>query len=132
MGVWPYPWDKQPNPLVIPPGFLRNQVQIQAPSGTKDSTGGVNQSWSPILTAMAGIITLAQREVYQTGQFTGQITHRITLRWPGESIVIASEMRVVFGKRIFVIQAPPDNVQERNRVIHLLCLEMSNGGQACS
>lgn len=136
MAIWPYPWESQLNPLVIPPGFLRNQVQIQRPSGDKDDFGQPLDGWTIVLTAMAGIISLVQREVWQNGMFSGQVTHRVTLRWPGPDVTIASGMRVVFGSRTFVVQAPPDNVQERNRVLHLLCLEIDGGGvgggQGCS
>lgn len=125
-----YPWWQNRNPFSVSAGELRHQVQIQSPPVAKNDAGEPTGDWMVVLTALAGIASLAQREVYQTGQFSGQLTHKITLRWPGEG-VIASGMRVVFGQRTFVIQAPPDNVQERNRLVNLLCLEIDGGGQNC-
>lgn len=130
---WPYPWDKNVNPLVIPPGYCRNQVTIQRKSSEQDSGGDPTESWIPVLTALAGITTQTQREAYQTGQvaqFVPQVVHIVTLRYPVPDVMIAGGMQVVFGARIFIVQAA-DNVQERNRVLNLTCLEV-NGGAACS
>jgi SPP1 family predicted phage head-tail adaptor len=127
MGTWPYPWLKNKNPFAIPPGSLRNQIAVQQKSNTVTGTGSPLASWTTILTCMAAINTTAEREVYQTGQFSGQVTHRVSIYWPGVSIPITAGMQVLFGTRVFTIQAV-DNVQERNRVLHLMCLEI-NGVQ---
>ncbi|GGA80712.1 hypothetical protein GCM10011507_34910 [Edaphobacter acidisoli] len=112
---------------MIPPGSLRYQVSVQAQSTTQDSLGGQTETWATILTCMAAIETISQREAYQEGQFSAQVTHRVSMYWPGVSLVIQGGMRVLFGSRILLIQTP-ENVQERNRVLHLHCLEI-NGAQ---
>lgn len=128
MGMWPYPWEKHSNPLAIPPGALRFQVALQQKgAGAVTGTGSPVAAWTTVLTCMAAITTTAQREVYQTGQFSGQVTHRVSIYWPGASIAVTSGMQVLFGTRTFTIQAT-DNAQERNRVLHLMCLEI-NGVQ---
>jgi len=125
MGDSPYPWRKQPNPFVIPAGSLRFQIAIQQKSSTSfTATGSPLATWSTVWLGMAAMNTLTQREVYQTGQFSGQVTHRVSIYWPGASIAIVSGMQVLFGTRTFTIQAV-DNVQERNRVLHLMCLEIN-------
>lgn len=127
MGNWGYPWPKNKNPLALPPGSLRDQITIQQKSLTPDPATGklpVNgAAWSNLLTVMAKIRTLTQREVYQSGQIVGQVTHEIAMYWPGISMPIEGGMQVVFGNRIFLIQTP-ENVQERNRVLLLHCLEI--------
>jgi SPP1 family predicted phage head-tail adaptor len=120
---FPYPWQGVRDPLAIPSGAMRHEIQIQQQTTTPDSFGQPQPTWTTVLTAMAAFATLSEREVYQL-QFTAQVTHRITVRWPGTSIGIAGGMRVLFGTRVFLIQTP-DNVQERNRVLHLMCLEIN-------
>jgi SPP1 family predicted phage head-tail adaptor len=122
----------KPQPSMQPqswPGFnpsqLRHQVTIQQKSTTPTPTGSPQAAWSTVLTCWAGIMTLASKEAFQTGGFSGQMTHRISIRWPGPDVAITAGMQVLFGSRAFTIQAPPENVQERNVVLHLLCLELS-------
>ncbi len=43
----------------------------------------------------------------------------------------AAGMQVAFGVRKFTVQTV-ENVQERNRVVHLMCLEVNGGGAGCS
>jgi SPP1 family predicted phage head-tail adaptor len=123
---YPYPYQNVKDPLALPAGMLRHEISIQQQSSTQDAFGQPLVSWSSIYTCLAAILTMSAKEVFQVSQFVSQITHRITLRWPGE-LGIEAGQRVVFGKRVFLIQAL-DNVQERNRVLHLMCLEL-NGVQ---
>jgi SPP1 family predicted phage head-tail adaptor len=122
-----YPWSTRKNPLVIPAGSKRNQISIQSQSATQDTTGGEVDSWNTVLTVMAAIATVSSKEMYQTGQtaqFTAQVTHMVTIDWPGASIPISGGMQVLFGARTFVVQTV-ENVQERNRVLNLMCLEIN-------
>lgn len=125
---YPYPWRGVKDPLAIPSGALRNCVQIQQQNPAQDAAGGPVSAWTTSLTAMAAIETLTMQEVYQTGQLVGRVSHRVTVRWPGASLPILNGMRVLFGGRTLMIQAT-DNVQERNRVLHLLCLEINESQQ---
>lgn len=121
---FPYPWQGVKDPLAIPSGAMRSQVEIQQQAPTPDSAGQPQAAWTTMWTTPAAISTLSMREVYQTAQFAAQVTHRITVRWPGNSIAIVGGQRVAFGSRIFQVQTV-ENVQERNRVLHLLCLEIN-------
>lgn len=109
--------------FTINPGALRNQVQIQQQTSTPDSVGQPQATWTTILTAMAAIEATAAREAYQTGQFVADVTHRISIRWPGDGVVLHGGQRVAYGTRIFQVQAV-ENVRERNSLVHLLCLEI--------
>jgi SPP1 family predicted phage head-tail adaptor len=122
-----YPYGRIKDPLSLPAGLLRNPVLIQAQSMTQDAVGGPLTAWTTVLSCFAGISTMSSREVYQTAQFVSEVTHRVTIRWPGPSVSIQGGMQVVFGSRIFKIQNV-ENVQERNRVLYLMCVEI-NGVQ---
>lgn len=121
---FPYPWQGVRDPLAIPSGAMRSEVTIERPPAAQDAYGQPGGTWTLVWTTLAAIATQSTREVYQASQFVEQITHRITVRWPGASIVLVGGMRVVFGSRIFLVQTV-ENVQERNRVLHLMCLEIN-------
>jgi SPP1 family predicted phage head-tail adaptor len=125
--MWPYPHNRNRNPFSIPGGAKRHFVTVQTLSTTTDATGGqVPSDPTPVLSCMAAINTLSEREAYQTGQFSSQVTHRVSIDWPGPTPVLYAGMQVVFGMRLFQVQAI-DNVQERNRTLHLMCLEIDGG-----
>ena len=115
------------DPLTLNPGELRHTVQVQQQGTEQTATGAPVDAWSTVLTAVAAIATLSSREVYQASQFTAEVSHVITIRWPGSSVTIQGGQRVVFGSRFFKLQTV-ENVLERNRVLRLHCLEI-NGQQ---
>ena len=115
------------SPIAIDPGQLRHQISIQSPSTSQTSTGSPTTSWTTFHTCMAAINTVSSREVYQASQFTAQVSHAIKMRWPGPSVAIQGGQQVLFGSRVFKLQAV-ENVQERNRILILHCLEI-NGVQ---
>lgn len=126
--MWPYPQNRNRNPISIPAGAKRHFIQVQQLNTADGPTGGQTSADPTIvLSCMAAINTLSEREAFQTGQFSSQVTHRVSIDWPGPSITITGGMQVVFVARLFQVQVV-DNVQERNRVLHLMCLEI-NGAQ---
>jgi head-tail adaptor len=129
--AWPFPWQKVTDPLVIPSGALRNAIQIQAQTaGTQDANGQPSGTWNLVLSCFAAIETENMREVFQEG-FVSQVVHKISIRWPGPSVPILANMRVVVDpvpggqSSMYLIQAV-ENVQQRNRVVKLTCLEIDN------
>jgi len=108
----------------IDPGEMRRQVQLQQQSTAPDSVGQPQSIWTTFLTAMAAIQATGAKEAFLTGQFSSQVTHRITLRWPGDAVTLQGGQRVLYGARVFLVQAV-ENVRERNSIVHLLCLEIN-------
>jgi SPP1 family predicted phage head-tail adaptor len=125
---FPYPWQGVRDPLAVPSGAMRSWVEIQQQGPGRDAAGGPANQWATVWSTMSAIATLSQSEVYEPGQIVGRVSHRVTVRWPGASVPILEGMRVLFDGRTFRIQAV-DNVQERNRVLHLLCLEIDGSQQ---
>ena len=116
------------NPLSLPAGSLRHSIEIQSRSTTPDSFGQPIATWSTVLTPRASIDILTQRELYQADQLSGQVSHVITIRWPGILVQIVPGMQVVFGSHTYRIQTV-DNVELRSRVVRLYVQEL-NGGAA--
>jgi len=110
----------------INPSDLRHQIQIQQLSTTPDSYGQPAQTWATILTVNANIATATQRELYQAGALTSQVTHVITMRWP-QNATISPGMRVLFGSHTYRIQTC-NNVDGRNILLILQALEI-NGSE---
>lgn len=129
--AWPYPWQRVTDPLIIPSGAKRNAIQIQArTSGTQDANGQPSGNWNTVLSCFAAIETIRTGEQFQEG-FVSQVVHKISINWPGPSIPILTNMRVVVDpvpggqSSMYEIQAV-ENVQQRNRVVKLTCLEIDN------
>lgn len=118
------------DPLALDAGRLRQVVQLQAQTMTPDAeTGEPSQAWETVLETRAEIRTASSKEAYQAQQFSAQVSHVVTIRWPGQSPVIRGGMRVQFGSRYFTLQYP-DNVLERNRVLQLYCMEINGVANA--
>ena len=129
---WPYPYQKMQDPLVFPPGILRTEIVIQQPNTTRDAFNAPSSTgWVAMYVTLAAVFTTSSKELFLANQFDGQVSHLVTFRWPGE-IGIAASMRVYLPQsgQTFIIQAPPENVQQRNRRVNLLCLELAEPGAA--
>ena len=100
-------------------GELRHRVTIQQKSVTRNTFGEEVVTWQDVATVWAAIEPLRGREFFESQQVNAEVTTRIRIRYrPG----ITPTMRVVFGNRVFDIQAVI-NVDERNRELHLMCRE---------
>ena len=121
----PYPYQKVKDPLSIPPGLLRYEIQVQQPSSTQDALGSPSAQWTTVLTTLASIEDAGSREGYERTSLTysAQVTHRIRFWYPGVTVPLAGGFQVLFGARVFTVQSVV-NVQQRNRVIILNCVEV--------
>jgi SPP1 family predicted phage head-tail adaptor len=117
--------------LGINPSQLRHQVQIQSQQTTVGATGGqTSAGWSTIRTPFAGIESAGEKEDYQAGEFSSQVTDIITIRYAATP-AITGGMRVLFNEsngtqHAYLIQAV-DNVKKRNILLKLMCLEIDGG-----
>ena len=106
-------------------GSLRHRITIEKTTETRDSVGGVVDSWTDHITTRASIEPLAGREFFQSHETQSETTHRIRMRWQAG---ITPKMRVKYDDlknnvtRYFDIESVI-NVKELNREIHLMCKE---------
>jgi SPP1 family predicted phage head-tail adaptor len=112
------------SPLSLPAGSLRHSISFEKRSTTTDSFGQPIESWNSVLTTRAAIDMATEKELYQTGLITSQVTHIITIRWPGILVSVTPGMRIRFGSHVYTVQAV-DNVSERNRVVRIFALELN-------
>jgi SPP1 family predicted phage head-tail adaptor len=104
-------------------GSLRHRVTLQRPSGTRDSSLERTTTWTDVATVSASIEPLAGREAFLAAQRQASTTHLVTLRHSSILAAMDASWRVVFGDRVFTLDAPPKNVDERGRELQLLCTE---------
>lgn len=116
---WPYPWNNVKDPLAIPGGALRHHITIQSPVSV-NGIAGAETEYVYFADAMSLIEALRGNDQWRMGQFTSQKFVSIRLRWIAG---VVSSMRVLFEGRVFVVQDAVD-VQERKRVLQLLCVEL--------
>ncbi len=125
----PYPYGKVKDPLAIPAGLLRHQVTIQKPSATQDTMGSPTTSWQTVLTTFASVedaLSAEGMDRMSEGWYSpaAQVTHVVRMRWPGASVTLAAGYQVLFSGRALKVQYVT-NVQQRNRVIVLGCIEVN-------
>ena len=112
------------NPLTLNPGDLRHKITISAPDTSTHDAYGQNTSWVPILTTRASItaaMSASARDSFAQNALAAQSSELMTIRYPGDSVVIKPGYRVTFGDTTWTIQ-DTDNVQHRDRVLRIACL----------
>ena len=96
---------------------LRHRVTIQTVTIASDV-----ETWADTYTSVpAAIEPLQGREYWEAQKINAECTTRITIRYRSG---ILPSMRVKWGSRIYRIVAPPINVEERNRELQLMTVEV--------
>lgn len=104
-------------------GRLRHLVALQQPvAGAADATGHATESWATYATVHAEITPQTARQISSANAEDGRITHVLTIRARGD---VTSEHQVVWGGRTMRIVRPPIDIDERGRLLQLLCDEVA-------
>lgn len=106
-------------------GELAHLVQIQKPRTAPGDTFGQSitpDTWDTVLTVRAAIEAAGAGERNETAQLVSEVSHRVTIRWT--PVFIGANYRVLFGTRMFAVQAVTD-LLERRRVLVLYCSEVN-------
>jgi SPP1 family predicted phage head-tail adaptor len=107
-------------------GKLRHRVVFQKPVvGTDPFQTNTAGRWDDVVTCWAGIETTDPRVVYTQGSQNMQVSHIITIRYPGKDHVIGSGYQVLYGTRVFSIVKGITNEAERNRSLVFLAWEIN-------
>ena len=100
-------------------GALNQFITIESVTETRDSMGGLVQTWATFIEAWASIEPTTGREFFKSGMISAQITHAIKIRYRSG---VVPKMRMKFGTRYFNIVYVL-NWKERNVYFDLLCTE---------
>lgn len=100
-------------------GAMRHRVTIEEPVRTGDAGGGAEISWQPVVTAWAEIQPKTGREIFESDQLGGRVTHDVRLRFRAG---ITPKMRVFHAGRLFDIRSVA-NVREGREWLICACEE---------
>ena len=100
-------------------GRLRNRVDLQSATVTRDSGGGVTEAFTTIAQIYADIRPTGGDESYRQGKVKDTVTHKIYCRFRSD---ISPEYSIVYESRIFQIKNII-NIDERDRWLELTCSE---------
>lgn len=104
---------------------MRWRVQLQQQTPSRDAYGQEVKTWSTITTVWAEIWSVAGREAKNADQEKGEVSHKLTIRWLGESTTITPKMRFLFKSRVLNI-VWVNNPDMRNRWYEIDCQEVQS------
>lgn len=101
-------------------GELRNRVTIQQATETQSDSGAVGQTWANVATVWASYKELSGREWFAAQQVNAEVSGEFGIRYRAG---IVPKMRILFGTRVFNIEAVMDPASRR-RELQLLVSEV--------
>lgn len=99
---------------------LNCRITIQSATTTRGGTGEEIKSWSTFHECFAAIKPTSGTEKYINQQLIAEATHQVAIRF---KTGITPKMRVLYGTRVFDIQAVHD-IDERHGEMRLICKEL--------
>jgi len=118
-------------------GRLRKRIQIVDSTNAQDTTGGTDITQNNVvLTCWASIEALTATEKFAAHEFVAQVTHKVIIRNPRNSITIPgygsqpltkvlARMQIWYNKRTFQIEGVLNPV-ERPDLLMLMCIEIDD------
>lgn len=103
-------------------GSLKNKIDIQFYSDTKNSFGEIEKGFNLFKSTYASIVPVSGKEYFTSKQNNSEVTHKILFRYIAG---ITPSMRIVYGSRTFSIESVL-NIREENKTIQLMATEIIN------
>jgi len=104
-------------------GNLKHKITIQEIISMKNTLGEPTQDWYTFMNAWARIVPIRANEYRAAQGLVEKITHTVTIRYTDG---IESDMRILYGSRVFEIKGILDFNEEHKR-LDLMCEELPNG-----
>jgi len=105
-------------------GTLVHRITLQSPAGSRDAVGERVTTWTDVASDIpASVEPISGREEFLAAQRQGTTSHIVRLRCESPWSAMDASWRVLFGSRVFTIDAPPRNVNEAGRELILTCTE---------
>ena len=105
-------------------GKLRHRITIEERLETQEATGEPVWEWVPFADVWASIEPISGREFFAAQQVQSTVSTRIRIR---HLEGVTQKMRVNYNGRYYAIEAVI-RVMERDREIHLMCVERDADG----
>lgn len=104
-------------------GSRRVLATLQSTTRGVDSYGDESISYADIATAWISLRAMSVEERFEAQQVQSEVTHRAVLPYAATYGVLTAGDRVVVGTRVFDVDGPPVNLDERNKDIELRLVE---------
>lgn len=113
------------------PGAMRKRLHFQSPTNGQDTSGAPTTSWATYYTCWGSIEVLRSAMQYDPAQFVAETFYTVVIRYPGASISISPQDKIVCGSEAYQIQTVMD-IQKLHRQVQLLVyqLNQAEGGVA--
>ena len=98
-------------------GRMRYKVELQKPTNTRDTGGGLTEAFSTLTTLFADIEQTRGNESLKQGQVKEQTTHIFTIRYRKD---IGTNMRMLYDEDAYNIRNIK-NIDNRNRFLEVEC-----------
>lgn len=109
-------------------GDLRHRITIQAQNSTTANpfcSSDGNGNWTTVAKMWAQISPITGKEVYQVGSQNMKVSHKITIRYPGQKVTISAGYRVLYKSHVYQLQTGLINPDERNIELQLFAYELN-------
>lgn len=102
-------------------GRYRHRITIQQTTQTRDSYGGVADTWSTYVAAWASIepLQIGSREWFDAQKVNAEVSHLVKMRYRSGVI---PKMRIAWDSRTFDVRVVL-NAEERDRELQMLVME---------
>ena len=101
-------------------GDLNKRIAIEYPERTDDGGGSSLTEWKTFVSVWAAIWPVSATEMIRNNQPSGEITHRIRIRYRPN---ITAGYRIRYGSRYFNITGPPISPNEVHEYLDMVCKE---------
>ncbi len=110
----------------IQAGRFRHRITIQRRTTTRDSAGGIVETWTNFATGVPAVVEPASgREFFIARQIESTVDTSITIRWrPG----ISETMRVLHGSDAYDITAVLPDGDSGRKTISMMCTKRGAEG----
>ena len=102
-------------------GDLRERVELQSMSPTRDAIGGEVQGWTTLANVWAQVTPMSAGEQYRRQQMQASAQWKVTIRYRAD---ITSKMRVLWSGRTFQVKGVT-SADERKRFLAMACEEIA-------
>ena len=103
-------------------GAMRHRVTIEEPVRSADEAGGADINWQAVATVWAEIQPKTGREVFESDQLGGRVTHDVRMRYRDG---VSAKMRLFHAGRLFDIRYVA-NVGEGSQWLMCACEEITD------
>jgi SPP1 family predicted phage head-tail adaptor len=100
---------------------LRERVDIQAVSETKDAMGSPVQAWSTVAQVWADVAPMSTSEQWRRQQMQSAAGFKVTVRYRAD---LTPQHRIVLRNRVFQVRGMT-NPDQRKRFLEIACDEIN-------